>query len=382
MTGVDWVIAGALGLLALLGWANGFLSGALSLLGLVAGAWVGTRLAPLVLEGGSASPSAPMLGLAGAMLGGLALASGLRGVAFALRRRLRARALLVAEGVLGAALTVVVGAGIAWLLGAIALTNGGPDVRRAVQRSAILAGLNAALPPSGPLLNVLARLDPLPLVTGPTAPIDPPSAAAARDPQVRAAAASVAKVIGSACGLGVEGSAWVAGDELVVTNAHVVAGQDDTRVLVRGRGAALAATAVHYDSRNDLAILRVEGLDAPALRLAADPAPGTGAAVLGFPRNGPYDVRAARIGVTRTVRSQDSYGAGPVRRAITAFRARVRPGNSGGPVVDGRGRVATTVFAAATSGPRGGYGVPNAVVRRALDRAGRSGAVSTGACTR
>ena len=108
------------------------------------------------------------------------------------------------------------------------------------------------------------------------------------------------------------------------------------------------------------------------------PKPGTSAAVLGFPHNGPYDVRAARLGDTREVITQDAYGRGPVRRAIASLRGAVRSGNSGGPMVDARGRVVTTIFAATTTGPRGGYGVPNATVRRALDRA--SGPVSTGPC--
>ncbi|MGH2968638.1 MAG: trypsin-like peptidase domain-containing protein, partial [Solirubrobacteraceae bacterium] len=208
--------------------------------------------------------------------------------------------------------------------------------------------------------------------------VEAPSQSIVNDPQVDAAARSVVKVLGTACGLGVEGSGWVAGDELVVTNAHVVAGQEDTRVLLEGREPGLDAEAVAYDPRNDVAVLRVRGLDAPALPLAASVREGTSAAVLGFPRNGPYDERAGRLGQTREVVTQDAYGRGPVRRLITSLRGAVRSGNSGGPMVDGRGRVVTTIFAATTSGPRGGYGVPNAVVRRAID--GASGRVSTGDC--
>jgi S1-C subfamily serine protease len=189
---------------------------------------------------------------------------------------------------------------------------------------------------------------------------------------------SVVKVLGTACGLGVEGSGWVIDDGVVVTNAHVVAGQEDTRVLAEGREPGLDATAIAFDPRNDVALLRVPGLDAPRLPLADDPKSGTSAAVLGFPRNGPYDVRAGRLGGTRQVISQDAYGRGPVRRSITSLRAAVRSGNSGGPMVDGRGRVVTTVFAATTSGPCGGFGVPNAIVRSTLAKA--SGPVSTGAC--
>jgi S1-C subfamily serine protease len=191
----------------------------------------------------------------------------------------------------------------------------------------------------------------------------------------------VVKILGNACGLGVEGSGWVAGDGLVVTNAHVVAGQKDTRVLVEGKEPGLDAVAVSFDPKNDLAVLRVSGLDAPALTLAGNPRSGTSAAILGFPGNGPYDVRAGRVGETREVITQDAYGQGPVRRSITSLRGAVRSGNSGGPMVDKDGQVVTTVFAATTSGPRGGFGVPNAIAREALERSRTSSGVSTGPCT-
>ena len=181
------------------------------------------------------------------------------------------------------------------------------------------------------------------------------------------------KILGTACGLGVSGSGWVADEGLVVTNAHVVAGERDTHVLLRGQEPSRPAQPVYFDPRNDVAILRVDGLDAPVLPLARDPDVGTSAAILGFPLNGPFDVRAGRLGETRRVSSSDAYGRGPVERSMTALRGLVRPGNSGGPMVDGEGRVVTTIFAATTRGPRGGYGVPNSVVRRALRQRGRSG---------
>jgi S1-C subfamily serine protease len=188
----------------------------------------------------------------------------------------------------------------------------------------------------------------------------------------------VVKILGTACGVGVEGSGWVAEAGVVVTNAHVIAGQQDTRVLPEGEEPGLPAVAIAFDPRNDLALLRVGGLDVPPLPLAGEAEPGELGAILGFPLNGPFDVRAGRLGQTRSVVSQDAYGRGPVRREVVSLRGAVRSGNSGGPMVDGRGRVVTTIFAATTSGPRGGYGVPNGVTREAL--AGARGPVSTGEC--
>ena len=377
MTGIDWVILGAVVLLALFGWAQGFVAGALALVGFAAGAWLGTRIAPLVLEGGRESTWAPAFALVGAIVAGGVLAASFEGVGARLRARVSSPTFAAIDGVLGAVLTACVGLLVAWVLGAVAL-QAAPDIRRDVQRSAILRELNAVLPPTGPLLNTLRALDPFPRIDGPAARVPPPQPGIAADREVRAARTSVVKILGTACGVGVEGSGWVAEPGVVVTNAHVVAGQDDTRVLPEGREPGLEAQAIAFDPRNDLAVLRVPGLDAPALELEGDPEAGTSAAILGFPLNGPYDVRAGRLGQTREVVSQDAYGRGPVRRSIVSLRGTVRSGNSGGPMVDGAGRVVTTIFAATTSGPRGGYGVPNAIVRDALGGAG--GPVSTGPC--
>src|SRR5215207_6120091 len=379
MTGVDWIIVGLLLLLAPFGWAQGFVTGALALIGFALGAWIGTRLAGVLLPDGSRSPYAPAIGLVGALCLGAAFAAGFEGLGFRLRSKLTLPGIGVVDGVLGALLTACVGLGVVWILGAVAVHSNG-EVRYEVQRSQILTRLNKALPPSGPLLNALARFDPFPRIDGPQARVAAPKAGIARDPQVAAAAGSVVKILGTACGLGVEGSGWVADDGVVVTNAHVVAGQDDTRVLLRGREPGLDATAIAFDSRNDIAVLRVKGLDAPALPIADSPGPGISAAILGFPGNGPYDVRAGRLGQTRTSVTQDAYGRGPVQRRLTSLRGVVRSGNSGGPMVDGRGRVVTTIFAATTTGPRGGYGVPNAVTQQVL--AGAREPVSTGPCAR
>lgn len=283
------------------------------------------------------------------------------------------------EGSVVGVLVTAATLGFVWLLGAAALH--GPvtaQLREDARRSLILRSLDEVLPPSESVLEALRRIDPAPSIPGRVTPVAPPEAAIASDSDVDRAGASVVRVLGTACGLGVEGSGWAATPEVVVTNAHVLAGVDDATVTTRD-GASLEATPVRFDPRNDLALLRV-GAELPPLPIAPQATRGASGAVLGYPENGPYSVVPARFGGTREAISEDAYGRGPVRRTIGSLRGSVRSGNSGGPMVDTRGHVLGTVFAATASGPSGGFAVPNQVVRRALV-AGGTTAVDTGPCT-
>jgi S1-C subfamily serine protease len=383
VTVLDWIIVALTLATAAAGFYQGFVVGAATLAGFAGGLLVGARIGQALVSAGSHSPYAPLFGLIGALLGGVLFGSILEAVGHGVRRRMTTvPSLGVADGLAGAVLSAAVALGAVWLAGAVALQS--PQTRGLrddIQRSTILRALNSALPPSGPILNALARFDPFPTINGPPVNLPAPRAAIARDPDVRAAAQGVVKIQGTACGLGVEGSGWIARDNVVVTNAHVVAGQQDTTVQLGGSGPMLPAHALVFDPGDDIAILRVDGLGGRTLPIAANPQSGRSGAILGFPENGPFDVRAGRLGETRTVITQDAYGRGPVQRSITTLRGTVRPGNSGGPMVDARGRVVTTVFAAARSGPAGGYGVPNSIVERDLGRA-NGGSVSTGPCAR
>ncbi|HZG50455.1 MAG TPA: MarP family serine protease [Thermoleophilaceae bacterium] len=380
MTALDWIIVAFTLLMAAWGYAQGLIVGALSLAGFAGGAFLGSRLGPLMLEEGSRSPYAPLMALLAALLVGALFASGFELLGFHLRHRLGERLGLL-DGLGGALLVGCLGLFAAWVGGAVALhTPGARELREPIQRSAILARLNEALPPSGPLLQALARFDPFPRIDGPRADVRAPTARIARDRDVRRAARSVVRVLGTACGLGVQGSGWVAAGGIVVTNAHVVAGQDDTTVQIGGEGERIDAEAIWFDSRNDLALLRAPGLSGvPPLRLNPGAGEGASGAIVGFPGNGPLDVQPGRLGATARVVTQDAYGQGPVARPITTVRGLVRSGNSGGPMVDGAGRVLTTIFAASVSNDgRSGFGVPDPIVGRALDRAG--GPVDTGPC--
>jgi S1-C subfamily serine protease len=375
VTKVDLIALGFVALTAFIGWKKGLVASALSVAGIVLGAWLGSRIAPELLQGGTHSPYTPLAALAGAAVGAILFETLGTLAGSALRSRMRQPRISSVDSLGGLMLGAVAGLAVVWVLGAVALLlPGQTNLRRDAQASALLRRLNSVIPPTD-LLNALARIDPFPTITGPAAPVGPPDPRLAHASGVRRAAPSVVRVLGTACGVGVEGTGWVVRPNLVVTAAHVVAGEDDTVVELQS-GGRLPAQVVAFDRHNDVAVLRVDDLGLRPLSLAPAES-GEPVAVLGFPGNGPFTATPARIGRTSVVLAEDAYGAGPVTRTITSLRGRVRHGDSGAPAVDARGGVEATIFAARLGGT-GGYGVPADVVRAALKSARAS--VSTGDC--
>jgi S1-C subfamily serine protease len=376
VTTVDWVALVFVALTALLGFKKGLIASALSLAGIILGAFLGARLAPHLLNEGSTSPWTPLAALAGAAFAAVILETIGTLAGQTLRGSLPSPPLRTIDSVGGFVLGGAAGLALIWVLGASALlVPGQTSFRRAAQKSEVLQQLYDAVPPAK-FMRLLARVDPFPAIAGPATPVRPPDPRLLRSPAVRAAAPSVVRVLGTACGLRVTGSGWVARRDVVVTAAHVVAGEKDTHVQTSS-GRRLRAHAVAFDSRNDIAVLRVPGLGLRALPLS-QPHAGHAVAIIGYPENGPLSAVPGRLGPTTEVLSEDAYGRGPVPRTITSIRGEVRHGNSGGPTVDAKGAVETTLFAARL-GSDGGFGVPTGVVRNVLGRAA-SGAVSTGDC--
>jgi uncharacterized membrane protein required for colicin V production len=365
VTRADWIAVAIIVLSALGGLRRGLIGTALSLAGLVAGAVLGARLAPHLLHGGAHSPYTPAAGLVGALVGAGLLSAGFGIAASFARGGLHLLPpLRMLDSLGGLAAGAAIGLALVWVIGATLLqVPGQTSLRHDVQQSAILKRLNKIAPPST-VLRALNRVDPFASITGPAAPTTPPDETVLQSAGVRSARGSVVKILGTACGLGVEGSGWVVAPHEVVTAAHVVAGA--TGIRVDGH----PAQALVVDRRNDVAILRV-----PALALRRLPfvtaQRGDSVAILGYPENGPFDARAGRMGVTTEVIVDGSL------RAVTPLSGLIRHGNSGGPAVNGAGQVETTIFAAKIGTPAG-YGIPAATITQDLQRV--RGPVSTGSC--
>jgi S1-C subfamily serine protease len=377
LTVVDWVAIAVVLLAALGGMRRGLVLSAFSLAGIALGAYAGARLAPHVLHGGANSPWTAVAGLVGAVLGAALLQVAAVLVGSFVRGGLRVTPLRLLDSAGGFLFGAATGLAIVWVGASVALLTPGQTVlRRDVARSRIVRQLEAALPPRT-ILHLLARVDPFPSIAGPAPPTRPPSTGVLSNPAVRDAASRVVKVLGTACGVGVEGSGWFASTDLVVTAAHVVAGEKDTIVRIPGDPLSRVADVVTFDVHNDVAVLRVEGADETPLPLA-DPRVGESVAIVGYPLDGGLTATPGRIGRTGNVLTQDALGQGPVLRDITAIAGKVEHGDSGGPAIDTGGAVESTIFAARTDAASG-YGIPTQIVRRDLAEAGTQ-SVSTGSC--
>jgi uncharacterized membrane protein required for colicin V production len=369
LNAADWIAIAIVLLAAVSGFRRGLVLSAFSLVGLAVGAYIGSRLAPHVLSGGSDSTWTPFAALIGAVVGAVALQFGALFLGSFIRGGIRFTPLRLIDSAGGLLFGGALGLAIVWVGASVALlTPGETSFRQEVERSEIVKQLDSALPPRT-LLNLLARIDPFPSIVGPRPPSLPPSEGVLRDPSIRAATTRVVKVVGTACGVGVEGSGWFAARNLVVTAAHVVAGEDHTTLVrIPGRPLPAMAEVVVLDIHNDVAVLRVSGAGMTPLPFA-DPQSGASVAILGYPLDGGLTATPGRIGRTATVLTQDALEHGPVARTITAVGGQVRHGDSGGPAVDAAGRVESMIFAKRRDSPSG-YGVPPSIIRSDLAHAG------------
>jgi S1-C subfamily serine protease len=363
---LDVVLVLAVLLFAVSGYRQGFVVGVLSFTGFLGGGVLGAELAPAV-TGWSVLSGLPRaaVGLAVVFLCATAgqLLAGLLGGA--LRRRIvwrPARQLDAVGGALVSSLSLLL---IFWLLALAVASSPYPELATLARRSAVVGAVDAVVPDGGRRLfssfrdvvdergypEVFDTLRPTDVRD-----VDPPDPLLAANPAVQASRASVVKITGVAtdCRKRVEGTGFVYAPERVMTNAHVVAGVAEPTVELGDR--RLGARVVLFDPVTDVAVLAVQGLDLPSLEFAAEPAEeGEDAVVVGYPEDGPFRPDSARVRSRVDARGSDIYGQQTVVREVYALRGRVRPGNSGGPLLALSGEVVGVVFAAAADQPEVGY---------------------------
>jgi S1-C subfamily serine protease len=394
---LDWLLLVLVAAYALSGYWQGFVTGAFATAGLLLGGLFGIWLAPVAL--GNAKPS--LLVSLGALFI-VILAASLGQALFQffgakIRDRVTwqpARALDAIGGALlsGAAVLVV-----AWALGvAVSGTRLPGGVTSLVRNSAVLAEVDDVLPDSAAralnAFNNVVGSSFFPRYLEPFAPerivsVKPGDERMVNDPDVTRAEPAVLKVRGTnVCGRGVEGSGFVYHQDRLMTNAHVVAGVRDPEVMIGQE--SVDATVVFYDPEIDIAVLSLDTGSATPLPFtpSAEPAqPKESVAILGYPEDGPFHIEAARIRSQQRLSSPDIYGddAGSVIREVFAVRGDVRPGNSGGPLLDSGGQVAGVVFAASVTDKDTGYALTAAqVAESAAEGITSEDKASTGDCAR
>ncbi|MCU1596024.1 MAG: serine protease [Frankiales bacterium] len=363
---LDILLLSASLLFGVSGYRQGFVVGVLSFVGFLGGGVLGATFAPSLART-SPFDRLPTTTTAIALVFLLATVGQIAAtfVGSALRNRLLWKPARVVDAFAGAGVSVVSLLLVAWLVGTAVASSPFTGLASQVRRSQVLDVVDKAVP--GGAKSLFASFRKLiddrgfPEVFGnlvPTRvrPVDPPDPGLARSAVVTASRSRIFKITGvaSSCSKRIEGSGFLFAPGRVMTNAHVVAGVKSPNVEVGGR--LVRATVVLYDPNRDIAVLLVPGLDLPPLSFSEAAAKtGDSAIVLGYPQDGPYRADGARVRGTQNAKGPDIYQRRTVVREIYALRARVRPGNSGGPLLSTQGKVYGVVFAAAADDPQTGY---------------------------
>ncbi|MFD3436990.1 MarP family serine protease [Streptomyces sp. NPDC058685] len=356
---------------AIVGYRQGFVVGILSVIGFLGGGLVAVYLLPVIwgelTNDSEVSTTAAIVAII------IVIVCASVGQAFTthlgnkLRRYITWSPARALDATGGALVNVVAMLLVAWLIGSALAGTSLPTLGKEVRSSKVLLGVSRVMPTQAStwftdFSSVLAQ-NGFPQVFSPFAnepitEVRPPDPALAGSPVAARSQQSIVKVVGTAqsCGKVLEGTGFVFGQRRVMTNAHVVGGVDEPTVQIGGEGRLYDARVVLYDWERDIAVLDVPDLKAKPLQFAdADARSGDSAIVAGFPENGAYDVRSARVRGRINANGPDIYRRGTVHRDVYSLFTTVRQGNSGGPLLTPEGKVSGVIFARSLDDPNTGY---------------------------
>ena len=378
---------------AVSGYRQGFIVGSLSFVGFVGGAVLGAELGPVIsraIVGGQTQQdvAAVVLLVVFAIIGQFLFSS----VGAYVRQAMTSPSSTVLDSIGGAGVSVLSMLLIAWAIGSVLTASSFQGVVKQVDNSVVLGTMDRVMPSQAKtMFGEFRRL----LATGPFPQVfsgigaahlfavSAPDPAVLNSPGYLAARSRVLKVDGTAttCDRTIEGTGFVYAPDHVMTNAHVVAGVNQGPTVTTAAGRAYRAEVVFYDPQVDIAVLYVPGLNMSPLQFDTQAQPGDSAVVAGYPLDQGFTQRPARIGGTQNAIGPDIYQTGQVSRLIYQVRAKVEPGNSGGPLLSPSGTVDGVVFAAAVDDSNTGFALTaSEVAADATHGATQTTAVSTGAC--
>jgi S1-C subfamily serine protease len=368
------------------GWRLGFLARVTSWIGLGLGLYLAVRLVPLVVDGFDRGPQMEVFLISVALLIAGAFAGQALGLFLGSKLQLAlppgtSRTVDRTGGAVAGVLGVLI---IVWLLSPVAAEITGWPADQ-VRNSSISRTVDRVFPSAPDPLRTLRQVigdDRFPQVFEALRPtpdpgVPPAETGISSDVSDRVVASTV-KVEAAACGRLQDGSGAVVAEDLVVTNAHVVAGAEEVGVFRGDDGRLVRTEVVAFDPDRDLAVLHAPGIDRPALPLG-EVEVGESGAVFGYPGGGDLVISPFEVGERVAARGTDIYDRRPTTRDVLILAADLRPGDSGGALVNPSGEVVGVAFAIAPDRDRVAYALTPAEVRSVLS-SDLSEEVSAGSC--
>jgi S1-C subfamily serine protease len=364
---LDLILIGLMVAFGISGYRQGFIIGAMSLVGFAGGAVLGIFIAPpiakAVVDGDTPQALlAIVIVFLSATIGQFASST----IGAVVRSHVTWEPAKLADSVGGtfaSALSVLI---FAWLIGSLIISTTFTPLVDQVKNSALLTTVDEAIPQGArnwqqPFKKFIDRSEFPPVFdaigAGTIIDVPPPDQSVLQGDRLNRARRAIVKVQGNAqsCNKHIEGTGFVYAPGRIMTNAHVVAGVTRDLQVIDHNNVRHTATVVRYNPSRDIAVLHVPGLNLPQLAFDREGSRGDNAIIAGFPKGKGFTAVPARIGGRLDAEGPDIYRENTVTRKVYAIRGTVLPGNSGGPLLTADGRVYGVIFAAAINEKETGY---------------------------